>query len=240
MASNDPKPAGDQTHSTAAKTPNGWLALLLSLVAGGAAWGLIQVIHPAFDIPEEFHVVAMGISEEQALAVVAAQERTDRNNATLYLAIVGALLAVGLAAARGRVLGAVVALPIGLALGALAGWGGSLIHASWSMALGEDELLRTMGVQAATLGILGIGVGLAFAAARPRRSLLLAATLAGLAAGAVAGALYPLGMSVVMPAIHSESLIPLEATSRLIWIALLAGLLGLIVPLATRGAEQSS
>jgi hypothetical protein len=216
---------------------NSWLALLLSLVMGAVAWGVIQTFDPVFEVPKEFHIVAMGAPQEKVDALLAAKARTDCKNAAIYLGLLGGLLALGLALASGRALGAPIALPVGFLLGALDGWIGSLVHERWSLALGQDELMRTVGVQATVLGGLGLAVGLAFAAAQCRLRWLLMAGLGGIVAGVVTGTIYPVGMSIVMPAVNSEPLIPQEATCRLIWIELMACLLGLVVPLAVRGRK---
>jgi hypothetical protein len=79
---------------------------------------------------------------------------------------------------------------------------------------------------------LGIGVGLGLATRTVAGTL--KAALAGVAAGVLAGAVYPVAISIVFPAASTDALIPEEASSRLLWLGLLSGTIGLIVPIAGR------
>lgn len=222
-------------------TPKLWASLAVALVAGAIAWGLLQAGDPVFKVPPEYHVPNIGAPAEKLAALQAAVNRTNLKNAMLYLATFGALEALALAALPYRVTGAAIALPIGLALGALAGWIGTLIRAAWVPPDGQADVTQTVLVQGLTLAAFGMGVGLAYGAAGRSLRVLLPALVGGLAAGGLAGVLYPIGLSVAMPAVNTEPLVPLEPISRLIWFGLVAGLLGVLIPLtAQRGRSPAS
>jgi hypothetical protein len=206
----------------------------LGLIAGCISWAVIQAIHPAFEVPKEYHIEAMGAPQEKVEALISATARTDSKNMTLYWGLCGAILA-GLLASSGRSLRAIaIAAPLGLVLGGLAGWLGNLAYAQLVTDSIETDMTRVVAAQAILLAGLGLTGSAGWAIARGSAADAPLYAFAGLAAGGLAGALYPVIMSVAMPGIDTSSLLPREATSRLVWLLLASGLIGLVMPLAAR------
>lgn len=212
-----------------------WIALPVALLAGAIAWGLIEWLPPAFYVSKEYDVPNLGAPPEKFAAHRAAQNRADRFNAMIDLAIVGALLSGALALreglARRTTRRAVFALPLGMIAGAGGGWLGSLVYEKWVQTAAQPELIHAVGIQTVVLVSLGLGVGLALAAvgSPPRRAI-----PAGLLAGVLAGVLYPIAISLLLPATPTESIIPGDRSSGLLYVGVIAVLLGLIVPIACR------
>jgi hypothetical protein len=212
--------------------------MILALVAGAVGWGIIESIHPLFLVPEEFHITAMGAPLEDILKLQAATERTDRKNAIVYFALLGGLIAGGIILSQRSVLAVAIATPLGAVLGAAAGWGAHAGHLWRIPQGGQADMNETVAVHMIALACLGLAVGLACGAGRRSLSAAALAALGGLAAGCLAGMAFPIGMSFVMPAVNTTPLIPLEASSRLVWIALSAALLAVIVTVATQGRRR--
>ena len=214
--------------------PSAWVGAALGLIAGCISWAAIQAVHPAFEVPKEYHIEAMGAPPERVEALMNATARTDRKNLTLYLGLCGALLA-GLLASSGRSLRAIaIAAPLGLLLGGFTGWLGHFAYERLVADAVQTDMTRIVAAQAILLAGLGLAgsAGWAIARGRPAETPLYA--VAGLAGGGLAGALYPVLMSVVLPDIDTSTLLPREATSRLMWLLLASGLIGLVMPLAAR------
>lgn len=218
-----------------------WIALVAALLAGVIAWGAVEQVHPAFHVPEKYHIANLGAPVEKWVAYRAAANRADGMNAMLVLAILGGLAAAALALAGGTARRSASRLAIAAPLGALGGAAGGLIgtvvHVMWLQTAAQPDVIHTAGQQLAALAALGLGVGLAFGCAqRAVRT----ALPAGLLAGALAGIAYPIAVSLLLPATGTESLIPGDRLSRLLYIGLTAALLGLIVPMARKPQQADS
>lgn len=212
-----------------------WMGLPIALLAGAIAWGLIERLHPVFHVSSEYDVPDLGAPAEDFAAHRAARNRADRYNAMLDLAIVGGLVAGALAltgTARRPVTRAVVAVPLGGLGGAAGGVLGSLVHAAWVQTAGQPDVIHAVGLHSAALAPLGLGVGLAAGAAGAAGGRFRTAVPAGLVGGALAGVLYPVAMSLLLPAAETEALIPAESGSRLLYVGMTAALLGLLMPAA--------
>src|SRR5437016_5674439 len=81
----------------------------------------------------------------------------------------------------------------------------------------------------------GLGVGLGVGLATRTASGAAKYAVGGLIGGALAAVAYPLAVALVMPATNTDALLPEEAAARLLWLAMLAGMIGLVVPAADRG-----
>jgi hypothetical protein len=214
--------------------------MFLGLAAGGVAWGIVELTYPFFEVPEEYHVPNLGAPPEKLAALQRATERTNGYNAMLYMSLLGGLLAGALAAGRRSIAAAVIAVPIALVAGCLAGWVGSLAHVRWLASTAATDLMPTIEVQATMLSMLGLGVGLAYGASGRSPAAIIAGAIGGLVAGGLAGMLYPVVMSFSFPSVDTAPLIPLESTSRLIWIALLTALVGVAVATATQPKKPAA
>lgn len=222
--------------------PRLWPGLLLSLAGGVVAWLAIGYVHPAFEVPERYHVRELGAAPERLAALKTARQSADRNNAILYGVLIGTLLALGLslgqAAARRSLLWPVIAAHAAGLAGGVAGLAASRLAAGGDQSALDAQLIHSVTVQATWWAIIGLGVGIGTALhLRSWRSVALSA-FGGTVAGGLAGLLYPVGMSVLLPDVDSQPLVPLEWSSRLIWIALAAALIGVIAQSASRPAVK--
>jgi hypothetical protein len=216
-------------------------AALFALAGGAIAWIVLQVCHPMFGNPAELLDTAKQgrTFAEQQSALAAAIPKANRYDAMLALAVVGALVGGGLGMAelvahRSRkpviIIATVVATFIGASAGVVGGLLGDLLYVSIKPAMEPLSLSGTVQIQLVTLGVLGAGIGLGLGAATGR---ILAAgycLFVGLLAGLGAGLLYPVILAFVLPGVQTQLAVPYTGSSRLLWIALIAGLLGLIVP----------
>ena len=156
------------------------------------------------------------------------------------LAGMGGLLGIAMGLAGGLVqrsltrivLAGIVGAILGVLGGALGGLLGDLIYNFVKPAGGPITLTGTSVIEVVALGLLGagigIGVGLTLGAQQPT----VESTLFGLLGGAVAGLLYPIITAAALPLVVTESLIPMDAKARLLWILITAVCLGLILPMA--------
>lgn len=210
-----------------------WIALLAALLAGAIAWGVVEQIHPAFHVPKEYDIPNLGAPPEKWVAYRAAANRADGMNAMLVLAILGGLAGAALALAGATVRRPAsrlaVAAPLGALGGAAGGLIGSAVYATLVQTAAQPDVIHTAGMQVAALAALGLGVGLAFGWAQKA---VRTALPAGFVAGALAGIAYSIAVSLLLPATGTESLIPGDRLSRLLYIGLTAALLGLIIPMA--------
>jgi hypothetical protein len=208
------------------------VGLALAMVGGAMTWGLVEYTSPIFEVPKKYHIPDLGAPAEKWNAYVAAQVKVDRQNAMLEFAYFGALvtgmIAVGDGIARRSLKPGLVAVPVGAAGGCAAGLFGSLAYQAFGIGPRAD-LADTVGVQAVTLGVLGIGVGLALGLSGKSLRNVVVSGVAGMLAGVLAGVLYPVAISLLMPTASTDSLIPKGEVTRMFWIGTSAGLLGLIV-----------
>jgi hypothetical protein len=216
---------------------------LLGLAAGVVVWGTIQAVHPVFRVPKKFDVPSIGMPTEMFLAHRREQDRVDRWHAALYLGGLGLLISAGIGArevaARRSWLAAVIGAPLGAMGGAAGGVLGCMVLQHVRMNIGQADLMHTIEAQLAVGAPLGLAVGLgAGLMTRTARGAAIFA-LGGLAGGVLAAVGYVLAIALFMPATNTDALLPEEATARLLWLALLAGVIGLVVPMAGRRRSQS-
>ena len=226
----------------------------MAAVLGGAlAWGLILATFPLRDIPEHLRGLTPAspqeLQEERHREVIS----NIRFHGLVAFAALGGLaaltftLAEGLAARRAGA-GAACAV-LGLLIGAAAGWVGGML--GWSIREAVVEVLPAMGVtvvsQVVGLGLVGLGIGLSAGLVHRRGAVMVNSIFGGLLGGALAGLLYPILTSFLLPRVNTEVLVPIETSGRLAWIliaciliALAASGLGTKGPRATRARQQSS
>ena len=205
--------------------------LVLALIGGTVAWGLVHFA-PVFTVPAEFHIPNLGAAPERFEALEAVQAGVARRNAMvdlgLFGAVLGVMVALGQAIERGSFKPPLAALPIGAAGGCAAAWIGSIVHTTLDAGALAD-LADTVMIHAVTCGVLGLCLGAAVAMFSTGKAVL-AASVVGMAGGAMAGALYSISMSVLLPVERADQLVPGGVISRMLWIGVFAGSLGLLIP----------
>jgi len=220
-----------------------WTSFVLGLVAAAIVWCALQVVHPIFLVPQKYHA-AMGDSPEVFAANRRAQDGVERAHAMLYVGGLGLLLAGLIGAREGMLrrswLVPVIAVPLGAAGGALGGLLGCLVYEYLRAHVGQADLIHTVAAQFLLGAPLGLGVGLGVGLATRTMGGFFKSAFGGLAAGALAAALYPIVVSIVLPAASTDDLFPAEQANRALWLGLLAGLIGLLVPIASRKRKQST
>jgi len=214
-----------------------WEGLLIALLAGAIVFAIVQATHPIFRVAGDVNV-AMGRPTEEFLAVIHQNDRHDQKHAALYLGCLGLLTAGALsireALSRRSWLAPFVALPLGAAGGALGGWLGCLILQYVRDHAGQAELKHLVEAQLATALPLGLGIGLGYGVATRSLTGMLKSAAAGLAGGAVAAAIYAVGVSILFPTTGTEVLLPAEAGMRLLWLCSLGGIIGVVIPLGVK------
>lgn len=207
-----------------------------ALLAGLLTWGLTRAVFPVFDIPEELKNLPSPQPSHLAVKAERAQIEADRWNATVLFAVLGLTVAGGLAVAECLVRGpaaaawwrALLSGSIAGLLGAAGGLSASLLLESPQHLAGLSPLARTISVQCLGLGLAGLGIGLGVGTLGGGRVLLNAA-VGGVLAGGLVGFVYPTAMGYLLPAAQTERVVPLEATSQLIWLAAIAGISALVI-----------
>lgn len=229
----------DPVHDATGQRRN-WVEPVAALLAGIIAWSLVTWLPPVFHVPREYDVPNLGAPAEKFAANRAAQNRADRLNSMLELAIVGSLLAgsiaVPLAGARRLTTRVAVAVPLGALSGAAGALVGSLVRDVWVQTAAQPDLIHAVRLYFAALATLGLGVGLTLGVACGGIGSMLTA---GLMAGGLAGILYPVALCVLMPAAETECVIPGESTSQMLYTVLTAVLLGLVLPTAARSQKST-
>jgi hypothetical protein len=217
--------------------------VLIGLVAAAITWGTIQAVHPVFRIPAKYHA-AMGAAPEVFAANRRAQDWVDRQHAMLYVGALGLLVATLIGAREGMLrrslLTPVVAAPLGAVGGAAGGFLGCVVYEYVRTHVGQAELMHTIAAQLCLGAPLGLGVGLGLGLATRTAGGAVKSAFGGVAAGALAATLYPVVVSIVLPAASTDALVPAERANQALWLGLLSGLLGLLIPFASRPRKGQS
>jgi hypothetical protein len=226
-----------KAHSREGFALSPWAGLGLGLVAAGIAWGVMQAVHPVFHVPQEFHAAMgapIGVFERNRRE----QDRVDRRHAMLYVGGLGLLIGAGLGLGewvmRRLWLPSVMAALLGALGGAAGGPLGCLVHEYVRQHVGQAELMHTIGAQLLLAAPLGLGVGLGLGSATRRVGGVLRTAFVGMAAGILAGIVYPIAVSIILPGASTDALLPEDGPSRMLWLAILAGTIGMIIPVAAR------
>src|SRR5262245_30022130 len=216
--------------------------LILAWIAGAITWGVIQGTQPVFHVPAQYHA-AMGAGEAAFAANRRAQDLVERGHAMLYLGSLGILLGGVLGvreASLRRSLVPLIAAPLGALGGVLGGFLGCLVHEYVRAEVGQAELTHTIMAQSLVAVPLGLGVGLGLGLATRTPTGTVKTALGGAIAGALAGTIYPVAVSILIPTASTDNLLPEERTTQLFWLAMLTGFIGLVIPLAARQRKQSA
>jgi hypothetical protein len=233
-----PVSLGNHSVSTTPGTAMGpFDGLVLALVAAAIVYGLIETTHPVFHVPEEFHI-GMNAPVDAILANRRATDQVLRHHAMLYVGSLGLILGMLLGAREGMLRRAwptpLTAASLGALGGILGGFLGCLIYEYVRFHVGQATLLHTIIAQCLLGAPLAVGIGVGLGMATRSSSGALNATLGGLAAATLAAVLFPVLVSIAMPAASTDALLPDERGSRALWLSLLAGSTGLLIPLAGR------
>jgi hypothetical protein len=218
--------------------------LALGLLVGLITWSTIQAVHPIFRVDKKYDVPNIGMPPELYAAYRRQQDFVDRKHAMLYLGGLGLLIAAALGiregALRRSLLPPVIAPPFGAVGGAVGGFLSCLVYEYVHAKVGQADLAYAIGAQVAVAIPLGLGIALGLGLSTRTLAGAAKATLAGVAAGILAGVIIPVALSVLLPTAESDNLLPDEGTSRLLWLAILAGTMGLVIPIAGRQRAKAS
>lgn len=214
-----------------------WEGLLLALLASAIVFGVVQATHPIFRVSGDVNV-AMGRPTAEFLAVIHQNDRNDQKHAALYLGCLG-LLTAGAISLRESIAQrnwypTLVALPLGAAGGAIGGWLGCLVMQYARDNVGQAELTHLIEAQLAVALPLGLGIGLGYGVASRTFAGFIKSAAVGIASGAIAAATYAVGISVVFPTTSTETLLPSDAFTRLLWLCCLASFISVGIPFAHR------
>jgi hypothetical protein len=212
------------------------LGLLTACVVGTVGWLVVEQIYPAFEIGEGYEIPNLGAPPELFERSRVAHAAVAQKNATLNLAILGGLIALGLAAAEGglrKKWGMVFVAPvIGLVLGGLGGWLGGMLHESVDAEGMMTELPNVIKVHGVMMIPFGIGIGLALGLVTTNPKTVLKAGVVGGVTGGIAAVVYTMIISLAFSTVGTEDLVPDVALGRFLWALSAASLLGLIIPFA--------
>jgi hypothetical protein len=218
------------------------VGLGLGLIAACCTWVLLQTTHPIFHVPSELHL-SMGSPVDLINRNQAYQRKIDRRHAMIYLGAFGLLLgaALGIGEGASRRSGLPIGLPI--LLGGLGGIAGGYLACRVQEyvrgTVGFAEMQHTIAAQMAICVPIALGISLGLAVLLFSWGAAAKTILAGLAAGVLAAVAYPMIAVTLLPTISTDSFLPEEATSRLLWLGLIGAITGLVIPIAGRRRKSS-
>ncbi len=226
---------------------SGWpTGLTFALIAGLIAWGLFLRFYPIFTVPSELTDIDMPNSQQTA-ALRAAEKKVALTNALAVLAWTGALLAAAMAIGEAwarrswlvATVGFLAAAVFGALFGGAAAWLGHVIYYLLLIPFeGTTSLQGTVVVQIAMLGVLGGGVGLTVGSLAGFSRSTFGYLLGGAVAGALGGMIYPVAVAFLVPAAHTDYVIPRDAAGALPWLLITALFVGIIVPQMNKGRSS--
>ena len=220
----------------------------LSAIFGGLiAVGVIGAMLPIAELPDRLKEVSTYEPASLHRELDAALAANLRYDTIVAMSVLGALAAMtftlgeGWAArriGRGIVFG-IVALLIGGAMGytaAVAGWEVRQMVLKRLPPLGVTVLSEVV-----VFSLIGLGMGVSAALVHLRGAVLATGIAGGLLGGGLAGLLYPIITSIVLPGADTEMLMPDETSSRLAWVIIGCGVIGLTASgLGTRPPKESA
>ncbi len=220
--------------------------LVFALIAGGLTWIILQMTYPVFEVPSELINLGPFATAEQEMELFAARGKAERQNAILFVALLGALtgggLGIALATRRqswsalmiGSVVGSVVGILAGGLLGAAGGLLGDIACVALRTGVQPLSLEGTVLTQCVTLGMLGIGVGLGLGVFSGHYQAATNYLAAGIFAGVGAGVIYPVVVALVLPGAQTEWTLPPDGRNQAIWIVVTSVSLGVMMSLANQ------
>jgi len=214
-----------------------WEGLLIGLVAAVIVWRAIQAVHPVFRVSKEFDVPSIGMPTEIFLRHLREQDRVDRWNAALYLGGLGLLVTLAISAREAvarRSIQPLASAPLGALGGVAGGLLGCMVLQQVRTSVGQADLIHTVEAQLAVGVPLGLAVGLSAGLITWTVRDAGKYALSGLAGGTVAAVVYVLAIALFMPATNTDALLPEETGARLMWLAVVGGMIGVMLPMAGR------
>jgi len=125
----------------------------------------------------------------------------------------------------------VACIAVGAGLGSLAGYLGFRTYEAYNSSNELSELAKSIRVHAMALGTLGGGVGLAAGLFLGQRfSTAIKCLIGGLLAGVLTAIVYPVVVAFFFPQVVTKSFLPIAPKEQMLWLGMLTGLLGIIVP----------
>ena len=129
---------------------------------------------------------------------------------------------------------------MGALLGCVAGGLGQIVTELIRYNASLSPLVKTLLGQATMMVILGAGVGGAYGAFAKQDRTLGPSLAQGLLAGLMVAFVYPVVIAILHPAANTSVLIPKEPGARLLWIALAAILMGVMIPCSLGKSKSAS
>lgn len=209
-----------------------------ALLAGMAVWAFGQAFGPVFALPPQLANLPTPAPVHLLNAQAEAGARANVYNTLLTMGLFGGLVGAALATAEGwgrrswgmAAAGGPISAAVGLLFGGLAAWLALLLDACDAARLNLVDLGKTALVQAVMLATLGAGLGIGVGLLSRSRKTVLRCLLGGWLGGCLAGFLYPVAAAWLLPAADTESVIPRGPVNHLLWIGMVAGLLGATIP----------
>lgn len=211
---------------------NRLLSFVLALTSGLITWGFIHTQDPFFKVEEQYHIRGLGESDERWSAYLEQQSRVDFMNAALVIGILGGTLAVALAVSRPTrvsILKLLMGIVLGILVGVVAGIAGCWMQ-QYLTGLGQLSVVESAYINATLFGVLGLGLGAIIGSWSGAGRAIVERALVGLIAGVFAGIVYPVIAFAVLASANIEAFIPQMTITRLLWLGIGTGFLGLFLP----------
>jgi hypothetical protein len=228
-----------QNSDSRALVPSGRLLAAMLLMAAGStivSWQLVERFYKTFELPASVTSgLGSTLTPAQRAAIEAALPARDIKNLSLTVGIFGAatglLFGIGTGLVRWTKPAIMAGILGGLLSGAVAGALGGT--AEYFVENRMRSLTIFTGEHRVILGhltgwaIAGLGIGAGASISSRCRQTIVRCMVAGFAGGLIGGALYVPLVTILVPEIDSEQLIPNAPTGRLIWVALPTIIMGL-------------
>lgn len=212
--------------------------LCAAVIAATLAWLAVDQWGSAFRVPPALTAGLGSTIPPDRLAVInAASAKAEQKNSILRVGLYGMIVAAAMGFTVGylnsTLRAAIIGLASGLLFGALLGMVGggvaNLLAVNLKDSESLDETNRAIIIHLSGWAVAGIGVGLATTLAAGRRKVLGESLLAGIAGGAIGGAMFVPLAAILLPNCDSEVPFPTGSTYRLVWIALPAVMTALVL-----------
>jgi hypothetical protein len=207
--------------------------LAIGAICGAIVWAVVQSMHPIFAVPEQYHIAGLGAPVEKHEAFRQQQDIVDRRHLTLYLAMLALVLGAALGGWTGRTWRtAALAATQGMMGAIVAGSLAAIFYIGMRNRIGQGDLLYPFLRQLIVGLPLGAGIGSGLVMRSGRWSAIGRGLLAGAIGGVIYSAVYTLIVALGLPEANTESLLPEESLTRLVWLATLGGAVGAMASFA--------